>query len=536
MKKIENLIMMCVGLLFAVSCTNLDENLLGSPAEPFTSDIPNATFEGGGAGPGDALAPAFSQFRNAGNANHGGYWSVQSVSSDEMAVTQKGGDWYDGGIWIDMHRHTFGAASGPIDSAWNQQYTAIAACNDLLAGGSLDANQTAQIRILRAYLYYRLMDLYGRVKIVTTPGANPPQASRADVFAFVESELLAAIGIPAVTPGMDLSASPLTTDKNPYRINQFAALGVLAKVYLNAEVYTGVPRYAEAANAASYVIDQGGYILCDDASCVKPNPGKRPAVDSDPDNLTGYATVFAPNNQDSPEIIWSVAYDGVSAGGMNFHHMSLHYSSQFTWNFVSQPWNGYSALEEFYNSYEAGDARKANNFIVGPQLDYGGSAVIDYAATDGNLEIDYTPGINELEPNASRVGGARLGKFSHRLFQRDDQDNDMPIIRLGDLYLIRAEGLARAAGDWSLAGPDVNTLRARANIGPLTPLNADTFLAERGREMFQEASRRTDLIRFGAFDDPWWEKTNNDPNKALFPIPQPQIDAANGTLTQNPGY
>jgi hypothetical protein len=67
-------------------------------------------------------------------------------------------------------------------------------------------------------------------------------------------------------------------------------------------------------------------------------------------------------------------------------------------------------------------------------------------------------------------------------------------------------------------------------------LDADSFLAERGREMFMEAVRRQDLIRFGKFDDPWWEKTNNDAYKSLFPIPQPQIDAANGTLTQNPGY
>ncbi len=535
MKNIRNVIMMCAGLLFSSSCTNLDENLLGSPAEPFVSDIPSAAFEGGGAGPGDALAPAYSQFRNAGNANHGGYWSIQSVSSDEMAVTQKGGDWYDGGIWIDMHRHTFGPASGPVDSAWNQQYTAIAACNDLLAGG-LDANGEAQIRALRAYLYYRLMDLYGRVKIVTSPGDNPPQATRQQVFDFVESELLDVLGITAVSSSMDLSGSALGTDKNPYRINLFAALGILSKVYLNAEVYTGTGRYQEAADAASYVIDQGGYILCDDSNCIKPNPGKRPAVDSDPENLTGYATVFAPNNQDSPEIIWSVAYDGVSAAGMNFNMMSLHYSSQFTWNFDSQPWNGYSALEDFYNSYQDGDARKEINFLVGPQLDYGGSAILDYAATDGELELDYTPDINELEPNASRKGGARLNKFSHRLFERNEMDNDMPIIRLGDLYLIRAEGMARAAGDWNMAAPDVNTIRARANLGPLSPLNEDTFLAERGREMFQEAVRRQDLIRFGKFDDPWWEKTNNDAHKALFPIPQPQIDASNGTLTQNPGY
>lgn len=526
---------MCTGLLIAVSCTNLDEDLRGVATSPFVVDVPNTTFDGGGPGTADALAGAFGKLRDAGNANHGGYWSVQSVSSDEMAVTQKGGDWYDGGIWIDMHRHTYGPSSGPINDSWNQQYAAIAVCNDLLATG-LDANQTAQIRVLRAFLYYRLMDLYGRVKIVTAPGQNPAQSTRQQVFNFVESELLAALGVAAITPVMDLSLSPLGSDKNPYRINQFAALGVLAKVYLNAEVYTGTGKYQQAADAASYVIDQGGYVLCDDANCVVPNPGKRPAVDTDPENLTGYATIFAPNNQNNPEIIWSVAYDGVSASGMNFNMMTLHYASQFTWNFAEQPWNGYSALEDFYNSYEAGDARKEINFLVGPQLDYNGSAIVDYAATDGQLELDYTPDINELEPNASRKGGARLNKFSYRQFGRNEMDNDMPLVRLGEMYLIRAEGMARAAGNWSLAIPDVNTLRARANVGAMGSLTADGFFDERGREMFMETTRRQDLIRFGKFDDPWWEKTNNDPNKALFPIPQPQIDASAGSLTQNPGY
>lgn len=115
-------------------------------------------------------------------------------------------------------------------------------------------------------------------------------------------------------------------------------------------------------------------------------------------------------------------------------------------------------------------------------------------------------------------------------------NNDYPIVRLGDVHLMRGEALARAEGDWDLALPDVNALRDRAGLGPLTSLDADSFLAERGKEMFQESSRRIDLIRFGKYEDTWWEKTDADPAKRLFPIPQAQIDAANGTLTQNPGY
>ena len=94
------------------------------------------------------------------------------------------------------------------------------------------------------------------------------------------------------------------------------------------------------------------------------------------------------------------------------------------------------------------------------QLDFGGSAVLDYASDDGNPPLNYTPQINELEPNSLREAGARMGKYSFKQFGRPDMDNDYVIVRLGELYLNRAEALARAAGDWSLAGPDVNVAEA----------------------------------------------------------------------------
>lgn len=531
MKNILKSILLFSALVAVVACTDLEENLLTQ----ITDDIstPGIDDGSGGGGGNDPTAGAFGKLRN-GTAGHGGYWSIQSVSTDEMAVTQKGGDWYDGGIWIDMHRHTFTPAHGAIKNAWNDQYGGVQECNSIL-GGTLDGNQTAQVRVLRAFFHYRLLDLYGRIKVLNTPGVDSPQVSRAEAFDLIEGELLDVLGITMVSSSMDLSTSALGVDMNPYRVNQYAALGLLAKMYLNAEVYTGTGRYQEAADAASYIIDNSGYILADDSYSV-PNLGKRPDVASDPDNLTGYAAVFAPNNSDNPEMIWSIDFDQVNGGGMNFPHMTLHYASQFTWNMDSQPWNGYSALEDFYNSYEGSDKRKTANFIVGPQLDYGGSALVDFAASDGNLEIAYTVYINELEPDANRVGGARLGKFSFKQFQRNDANNDYPIIRLGDLYLIRGEAMARQTGNWSLATADVNTIRARAGVSAIGTTNEADVLAERGREMFMEVTRRQDLIRFGKFDDAWWEKSNNDAYKSVFPIPSDAIAASSGSLTQNTGY
>lgn len=532
MNKLSILLTLTFSILLTFSCTDLEENLVGDVTTDIS--IPGISTGGSGGG-GDALSGAFGQLRSAGTANHFSYYSAQELPTDEMVIGAKGGDWFDGGVLIQMHQHTYDATNGIINNTWNGQYGAINTCNELISGGGLDANGVAQMRALRAYFYWRLMDLYGNVKIVTAPGEDPAQSSRSEVFAFVESELLAALGVSELSAGMDLSTSALGEASSEYRINIYGALGILARVYLNAEVYTGSAMYDKADLAATYIIDSGVYQLCG-AGCSVTNLGKRPAVDSDPDNLEGYAAVFAANNQGNPENIFTVEYDEATAGGMNFSQMNLHYSSQFTYNFDAQPWNGYATLEEFYNSYSDADARKGNNFLAGPQLDFSGSAVLDFAADDNDIQLNYTPQINELAPNYLREAGARPSKFSYKLLGRPDMDNDYPIVRLGDVYLMRGEARARAAGDWNQSLPDVNLIRARAGVSAYTSIDADEFLAERGREMFQEASRRTDMIRFGVYNDTWWEKPVSDPTRNIYPIPFDQIQAANGTLAQNPGY
>jgi len=522
-------------LFLVYSCTDLEEVLEDELTSEFSDDgvsvIEGAT--DGGVQPPGALIASYNGVRN-GSANHGSYYSVQTVSSDEMAIGQKGGDWFDGGVWLRMHRHTVGSANGNLNDTWNNAYSGIGEVNLALAG-SLNPSELAQAKTIRAFHYWRLLDLFGRVKLITTSGGDAPQSTRADVFNFVESELLDVLGISAVTNSMDLSGSDLGVSPEPYIINQFAALGLLAKLYLNAEVYTGSTYYQEADWAASYIIDNGPYQLCG-VGCSVPNLAKRPAVASDPDDLEGYAAVFAPNNQFNPEMIWSIYYDQVGAGGMNFVQMNLHYSTQLTYALDQQPWNGYQVLEEFYNSYEAGDARKEANFLVGPQKDFGGNALLDFAADDDDLVVDYTPAINELEPNSLRQSGTRAKKFSFQLFGRQEMNNDYPVMRLGQIHLIRGEARARAAGDWSLSLPDINAIRDRAGVSALGSIDAQGFFDERGREMFAESSRRTDRIRFGKWGESWWEKTNSDAFRILFPIPQPQIDASSGSLTQNPGY
>jgi hypothetical protein len=523
------------------SCTDLEEDLVGDITEAVSVTAPSLGGDAGGAG--DALAGAYAQLQWSGTANHFSYFSVQGLPSDEMAIAAKGGDWYDGGVLIEMHEHNYTPTNGMIGNAWGGQYGAIGAINDAIANLGLSPQEINQMRALRAYFYWRMLDLYGGVKIVTAPGQEVAQSTRQQVYDFVESELLAALGTTEISANTVFQDTGLQESfGTTYRINRYGALGILAKLYLNHDVYNGdtaadAATFTKAAQAAKIIMDSGRYSLCETADCDVVNLGRRPAVSSDPERLAGYAAVFAANNDQNREHIFAVGYDEATAGGMNFAKMTLHYSSQLTWNFEAQPWNGYAALEEFYNSYDSNDLRKANNFIVGPQLDYGGNALNDFAADDaGGIQLDYTPAINELQPNSLREAGARLGKFSFKQFGRPDQSNDFPIVRYGDVILMYAEATARAAGDWNNATTRgvVEQIRSRAGLSSTPAINADFFLAERGREMFQESSRRTDLIRFGKYGEAWWNKPASADHKTLMPIP---FDAVNNNgFTQNPGY
>lgn len=546
-KSIYGILSVCA---IVVACTDLEEELVSDFTEGVTVpgvNIDVAATDGSSQAVQDQIGAAFEKLRN-GTAGHHNYWSVQTVSSDEMQVGQKGGDWYDGGIWLDMHKHEYTGASAPLRDTWNTQYNAISEINATLAKAGLSANEIAQLRVLRAFFYWRLMDVFGNVKIVKSVGEDAPQSNRADVFKFVESEILAALGVSAVSASMDLTNSDLSTSPKKYRISQYAAVGLLSRIYLNAEVYSGTPRYQEAADAASWVIDNGPYELTTKANSKVKNLAKvsNPGDNTNPmlinDELVGYPAMFAPNNQDNVELIWTVPFDGVTGGGMNFHMMGLHQPSQFTFNFDSQPWNGYQTLTALYNSYEDGDVRKQSNFLVGQQYSYAGLPLNDWAADDFDssgqkaLGLAYTPEINELFPDSERQSGARMYKFSHAQFERNEKSNDFPILRLSEMYMSRAEGLARAAGDWSLALDDVNVIRKRAEVSAYTSIDADEFLAELGREFYQESHRRTDLIRFGKYGEAWQFKSASPDYKSLMPIPTDAITASNGTLSQNPGY
>jgi starch-binding outer membrane protein, SusD/RagB family len=434
---------------------------------------------------------------------HGGLYSAMEISSDELAIPQKGADWEDGGIWLRAHRHTWTVLDGPYNGAWNYAYGIVAQSNLLMQQFPDIEELVAELKVLRALSYLWLIDNFGNVPIVSEVDVvpNPPSNTRLEVFQFIENSVLENVEL-------------LTRANTRTNLNYWTAHMILAKLYLNAEVYTGTARWADAERVLDVIINEGPYSLA-------PN----------------FFSNFATNNANSPENMFTLPYDANNAPGFNIHQMTFHYSSQQTFELQEQPWNGYAALEEFYNSFSANDVRRGS-LREGPQFASDGvTRLIDAAAEPNDPDgppLTFTPNINMLAPNAFRQAGTRINKFEIQLGAGPDLNNDFPIFRYADVLLMKAEAAWRQ-GKTAEALAAVNMVRQRADVPAITQLTPEILLAERGRELFAEGHRRTDLIRFGRFNAPWWEKQASAPFRNLFPIPQNQI-LSNPNLTQNPGY
>jgi len=231
------------------ACTNLDEELKGSFTKPFDPSNQGVGIKNNvnKAQPNDGLQGPFSGLLN-GTATNGGFFAVQEGGTDEAVITQKGGDWFDGGLYIKIHHHEFTPQTWAINDTWTQSYNGIFQINTLLAG-TLTAAQIAQLRVLRAYYYWRLMDVFGNIKLAVKAGVDVPQTDRATAYNFIVAELLAAV-------------PDLPSGKQDYgRVNQAGAYALLARIYLNASVYKGSPEYQKAIDAADMVINSGLYSL-----------------------------------------------------------------------------------------------------------------------------------------------------------------------------------------------------------------------------------------------------------------------------------
>jgi len=308
------------------------------------------------------------------------------------------------------------------------------------------------------------------------------------------------------------------------RVYYYVAQTILAKLYINAEVYTGTPQWNKAMDAVDTVMG-GGYSLA-----------------------TDFFSNFEEDATMSPEYIMGLHNDRLEAPAFEVHLFTLHYNLVNKYQIQDNTWNGIFAQESFYHLFDndPNDVR-LNSILFGFQFEDDGTPIEDpsYEKFDPNdvtkptdpdgAPLNLTPEVNMLEPNCLRQAGARVAKYPFILGSDRYTSNDIPIFRYADILLMKAELLLRQ-GDAGGALQYVNEVRTRANAAPLTEMNMEILLDERARELFAEGQRRSDMIRFGVYGNSRWEKPDQSPSyTTIWPIPQSQIDV-NQNLIQNPGY
>jgi starch-binding outer membrane protein, SusD/RagB family len=502
-------LLLAPAVVAGIACTDLTE----TPRDALTPDNAFRTED-------EILAGVASVYANLRGVMWG-YYNLSEVSTDEIIVPTRGNDWYDNGRWLEIHRQTWSANSGSalddMNGTWTTLFGGVARANLMIdviesAGGAQAATTLAELRTLRAWYYYMLMDMFGSVPLVTgTEVEAVANVSRDSVFRFIEAELNAA-----------RTALPERWPNEQYgRVTRGAANAILASMYLNAQVYTGTvsaaglapgtQRWQAAIDAADRVLNSGVYSL---------NPD--------------WKNNFSISNESSPENIFVVAHTAALPGlGMSLPMRGLHYNM-----LAPEPWNGFATLAETYRTFSPGDRRR-DVFLVGPQVSYNtGQPVRD---RQGNPLI-FTDTIGNAEA-ARENEGARLMKFPPLpgAPNGDSHPNDFPFFRLAEMYLIKAEA-QNELGQTAAAIANINIVRAR-HFDPAQPLSAalnqaqvrSAILNERLFELAGEAKRRQDLIRHGKYTEARRFKAAQQPYKILMPIPETQIQT-NPLLTQNAGY
>jgi hypothetical protein len=448
------------------------------------------------------------------------YWKMQELTTDEALIA-----WNDGTIQ-DLHGQVWTSGNEFIRTMYSRLMYQVALCNEFLrqtTSSKLDGRgvsselqaeiQTyrAEARFMRALTYWHAMDLFANPPFVTEDdpiGAFlPPQIQRADLFDYVESELL------------EIENEMAAPRANEYgRADRAAAWMLLAKLYLNAEVYTGTSRYADVITYTGNIIGAGYSIP----------------------SIPYFHSFLADNDSNGAqeEVIFTIPFDGQRTqafGGMTFlTHAPVGGSMNPSEFGINGGWFGVRTTPTFVEKFPGEE-----NSADGRELLY----------TDGqNKDImtvaSFTDGYAIAKYRNVDVNGNQGSDSSG-----DHTDIDFPMFRLADAYLMYAEAVLRGGGGSAgTAVGYINQLRERAygdtsgNIGQ-GDLTLDFIIDERARELYWEAHRRTDLIRFDQFSDNgvWQWKggvqqgTTTESFRDLMPLPATDL-GINTNLEQNPGY
>ena len=464
------------------------------------------------------------------------FWSVQETTADAAKCSWENDAWVRA-----LNTNTWNETQNDaIYAVYVRTLQGISYVNeylrqttpDKLAARGVDESLAAKIstfraeaRFIRAYLYWIALDCFGPVPFSTEESPfggtyTPPQASRAEIFNYCVSELT------------DLMSdqSPMLAPRSLYpRADKGSAAGLLARLYLNSEVYTGVARWTEAKQVCEKIFGMG-YQLCPD-----------------------YSALFRGDNgqnlQARGEMLWTIAYDASnteSYGGTSYLLSATLASTDIT--DTSKPngqVNGWAGLRVPYEYVSKFFEVSGQNYETG-----------EYQVADARGKVFYIKGREESMDGAlyTFMNGWSCLKFNNIPHNQTEEEYlptaatnsfsnvDFPMIRLAEIYLIYAEACLHAGGD---ASTQVAALRTRAGVSSDVVVDGDFLMAERARELMWEAHRRTDLIRLGYYDSAayLWPYKGGDsfagqsfPSyKCIFPLPPTEL-AVNGALVQNPGY
>jgi len=547
-----------IGLLS--SCTKLNEKILDESSVTGLSDKQIAD---------GLIAPVYARLPDI--FRHTTYFALQEISTDEAILPYRGGtDWGDNGIYLSLHRHETTSTDPNVNDTWNLIVQEIS--RSLTALNSLKDNKDpnapeyiAEARGMRAFYNMLSLDLFGVVFVKDEPTAVSKIIRSGEAVDYLKNELL------AVEP-------LLGNDNGPGRLTKTGVWGLLAKLYLNAAVYRD--RYADNFNFRDQDLDS--VIMYSDKII---NLKK---YELSPD----YFAIFGNDNHTNKELIFAVDQRPDLNGHNRLAYFSLSgdqyplpqypaangtdgpaITSDFyqTWVHANEPIDPAKADPRFYKQNISiytnpgdscvSDFNEDRGILRGQQYGllrvngafvkcgsglYKVGKLYNTSRSNPNLPVNFTEIVDFTTEGSNYSTGYRVEKYEFSRSStsgRNFGEADISIIRLADIYLMRAEAKLRK-DDVANALEDVNTVRLSRTAYAIQPtalnsLNLDLLFRERGFEFYWEMLRRTDMVRFGKYEGSWTEKTNTDKNKRIFPIPQNAIDGASNLpdyLVQNPGY
>ncbi|MEH0152940.1 RagB/SusD family nutrient uptake outer membrane protein [Limibacter armeniacum] len=455
-------------------------------------------------------------------------WRLEGLDmeSDAIAIPQRGNAWgYDGFKQFERHR-ILSTEQRMMGSFWAGLYKGIMTANatletfSLAEQSDLNALYSAETRLLRALFYMYLIDMWGDVPLVTASRVETTnlagRESRSVVFDFIESELLE---VAQVIPSRGES------DALPFpRVTKETAHALLATLYLNAEIWKGQAMLDECVEQCDKILKNGNYGLVDN-----------------------YFDLFKVKNEDASREI--LLYLDIEAGITNGNLPTVNRSLTDTYikdlypSFPSKGQNGMCVQPYFYNMMDDDDIRKSEGLLAGLVIGKNGEPLKESGQEiNHKVEFDYW--------DAGLFDGVRITKWEVDMGAIGIfNSHGVPLIRLADIMLQKAEALIRKSGPNAVSDDLINQVRARVFDPALhseklrSGYTLEAVYWERGFELLSEGHRRRDMVRFGTFTEaskdlkgdgsPWYEAHSAD--YILWPIPQGDMDA-NPNLKQNEGY